>query len=266
MAILAIDQGTSATKAILLDDDFQVIAKGSAPLPVEHLESGSATTSGNQMWQSVVDAINQVLSSSGEKISAVGLANQGESILAWDKKTAEPLTPVIIWQDSRSAQICESKKDHSEFVLSKTGLTIDPYFVAPKISWLKQNYPHLPADAVITTTDTFLIYKLTGEFVTDKATASRTLLFDLKTLNYQQQLADIWQIDIAKLPKVVSNDQIIGTINCKELPQLANTPLASAIVDQPAALFAQNCFTLGQAKCTFGTGAFLLTNIADQIK
>ena len=99
MAILAIDQGTSATKAILLDDDFQVIAKGSAPLPVEHLESGSATTSGNQMWQSVVDAINQVLSSSGEKISAVGLANQGESILAWDKKTAEPLTPEIIWQD-----------------------------------------------------------------------------------------------------------------------------------------------------------------------
>jgi glycerol kinase len=266
MAILAIDQGTSATKAILLDDDFQVIAKGSAPLPVEHLESGSATTSGNQMWQSVVDAINQVLSSSGEKISAVGLANQGESILAWDKKTAEPLTPVIIWQDSRSAQICESKKDHSEFVLSKTGLTIDPYFVAPKISWLKKNYPHLPADAVITTTDTFLIYKLTGEFVTDKATASRTLLFDLKSLNYQQQLADIWQIDIAKLPKVVSNDQIIGTINCKELPKLANTPLASSIVDQPAALFAQNCFTLGQAKCTFGTGAFLLTNIADQIK
>ena len=266
MAILALDQGTSATKAILLDDDFQVIKKASVPVASEHNQSGQATTTGDAIWQSVVDAITLVLTGIDQKISAVGLANQGESILAWDKKTGQPLSPVIIWQDSRSAPLCQERNEHSEFVLQKTGLTIDPYFVAPKITWLKQNYPQLAQDAVITTTDTYLIYKLTGEFVTDKATASRTLLFDLSSRSYQQQLADIWQIDISNLPTVINNDQVIGQINCKELPQLATAQLAAAIVDQPAALFAQNCFSLGQAKCTFGTGAFLLTNIADQIK
>ena len=266
MAILAIDQGTSGTKAILLDDDFQVIAKGYAPVATEHNQSGAAQTTADAIWQSVIDSVNQVLSTTTEKISAVGLANQGESILAWDKKTGDALSPVIIWQDSRSAALCQQRQEHSQFVLSKTGLTIDPYFVAPKITWLKQNYPQLPKDAVITTTDTYLIYKLSGEFVTDKATASRTLLFDLATRSYQQQLADIWQIDISNLPAVINNDQVIGQIKSDQLPALSGVVLAAAIVDQPAALFAQNCFSLGQAKCTFGTGAFLLTNIADQIK
>jgi len=266
MAILAIDQGTSGTKAILLDDDFQVIAKGYAPVATEHNQSGAAQTTADAIWQSVIDSVNQVLSTTTEKISAVGLANQGESILAWDKKTGDALSPVIIWQDSRSAALCQQRQEHSQFVLSKTGLTIDPYFVAPKITWLKQNYPQLPKDAVITTTDTYLIYKLSGEFVTDKATASRTLLFDLATRSFQQQLADIWQIDISTLPAVINNDQVIGQIKTDQLPALSGVVLAAAIVDQPAALFAQNCFSLGQAKCTFGTGAFLLTNIADQIK
>ena len=266
MAILAIDQGTSGTKAILLDDDFQVIAKGYAPVATDHNQSGAAQTTADAIWQSVIDSVNQVLSTTTEKISAVGLANQGESILAWDKKTGDALSPVIIWQDSRSAALCQQRQEHSQFVLSKTGLTIDPYFVAPKITWLKQNYPQLPKDAVITTTDTYLIYKLSGEFVTDKATASRTLLFDLATRSYQQQLADIWQIDISNLPAVINNDQVIGQIKSDQLPALSGVVLAAAIVDQPAALFAQNCFSLGQAKCTFGTGAFLLTNIADQIK
>ena len=266
MAILAIDQGTSGTKAILLDDDFQVIAKGYAPVATEHNQSGAAQTTADAIWQSVIDSVNQVLSTTTEKISAVGLANQGESILAWDKKTGDALSPVIIWQDSRSAALCQQRQEHSQFVLSKTGLTIDPYFVAPKITWLKQNYPQLPKDAVITTTDTYLIYKLSGEFVTDKATASRTLLFDLHTLSWQQQLADIWQIDINDLPTLVNNDQIVGQISCKELPALSNLPLAATIVDQAAALFGQGCLKAGQVKCTFGTGAFLLANIGQGVK
>jgi glycerol kinase len=266
MSILAIDQGTSGTKAILLDDNFQVIKKGYAPLATTHNQSGASETTAKLLWQSVVDAINQVITEGNQKITGVGLANQGESILAWDKKSGQPLSPVIIWQDSRSSKLCQDRMQESEFVQNKTGLTIDPYFVAPKITWLKQNYPQLPKDAVITTTDTYLIYKLTGEFVTDKATASRTLLFDLATCSYQQPLADIWQIDISNLPTVINNDQVIGEIKSDQLPALSGVLLAAAIVDQPAALFAQNCFSLGQAKCTFGTGAFLLTNIADQIK
>jgi glycerol kinase len=266
MAILAIDQGTSATKAILLDDDFQVYAKASSPLEIDHNQSGMSQSDPLQMWQSVIDSVAQLLTGNKLTINCVGVANQGESILAWDRSTGAPLTPVIGWQDSRSASYCDEKKSHSEFVLNKTGLAIDPYFVAPKISWLKNQYPALPKSAVITTTDTWLIYKLTKQYVTDMATASRTLLFDLATMGWQQQLADIWQLDINDLPTLVGNDQVIGEINCPELPSLQGVRLTAAIVDQAAALFAQNCFTSGQAKCTYGTGAFLLTNIGNQIK
>lgn len=266
MAILAIDQGTSGSKAILLSDDFQVLARGYAPLNVEHNQSGMSQTTATQMWQSIVLAISQVVKEHKVKIKAVGLANQGESILAWDQKSGEPLSPIIVWQDSRSASLCDDRKEHSKFILAKTGLTIDPYFVAPKITWLRNQYPQLPSSAVVTTTDSWLIYQLTKQFVTDKATASRTLLFDLASKGWQQQLADIWQIDINQLPTLINNDQIIGSISHPDLPELSGVPLAAAIVDQPAALLAQNCFDQGQTKCTFGTGAFLLTNIADQIK
>ena len=187
MAILAIDQGTSGSKAILLSDDFQVLARGYAPLDVEHNQSGMSQTTATQMWQSIVLAISQVVKDHKVKIKAVGLANQGESILAWDKKNGQALTPIIVWQDSRSAALCDERKEHSKFILAKTGLTIDPYFVAPKITWLRDQYPQLPASAVVTTTDSWLIYQLTKQFVTDKATASRTLLFDLASKGWQQQ-------------------------------------------------------------------------------
>ena len=266
MAILAIDQGTSSTKAILLDADFKVIAKASSALSVDHNQSGMSQASGKDMWHSITDAIGKLQILPGVKIEAAALANQGESILAWDRITGEPLTPIIIWQDSRSAKLCQERKSQNQFVLSKTGLTIDPYFVAPKMLWLKNQYPNLDKNAVITTTDSWLIYKLTKKFVTDKATASRTLLLDLSTCSWQQQLADIWQLDINDLPELVDNDQIIGRINTPDVPILKDVPLAAAIVDQAAALFAQNCFNPGQAKCTFGTGAFLLTNIGDSVK
>ncbi|MGI9171188.1 MAG: FGGY family carbohydrate kinase [Candidatus Nanopelagicus sp.] len=266
MAILAIDQGTSSTKAILLDPEFNVITKASAALQVDHNQSGMSQAEPENMWQSVIDSIGNLQIPSGTKIDAVGLANQGESILAWDRESGEALTPIIIWQDSRSAKLCQERRNQNSFVLAKTGLTIDPYFVAPKMLWLKNQYPQLSKNAVITTTDTWLIFKLTKKFVSDKATASRSLLLDLATSSWQQQLADIWQLDINDLPELINNDQIIGPINSPEIPLLKDVPLAAAIVDQAAALFAQNCFEQGQAKCTFGTGAFLLTNIGNVAK
>ena len=266
MAILAIDQGTSNTKAILLNSDFKVIAKAASALPVDHNQSGMSQAHAEDMWRSVTVAIGKLQIPAGVKIEAAALANQGESILAWDRITGEPLTPIIIWQDSRSAKLCQERKSHNQFVLSKTGLTIDPYFVAPKMLWLKNQFPNLGENAVITTSDTWLIFKLTKKFVTDKATASRSLLLDLATSSWQQQLADIWQLDINDLPELINNDQVIGEINTPDLPLLKDVPLAAAIVDQAAALFAQNCFQPGQAKCTFGTGAFLLTNIGPEVK
>lgn len=271
MAILALDQGTSATKALIVGDDGQVIASASAPLEISHSQVGASTAKAEDMWQSIITAAKAAIDSDGfkkskQKISAVGLANQGESILAWDKKTGKALSEVIIWQDSRSSEYCTKRQDKSELVLSKSGLAIDPYFVAPKILWLKEFLPNLSSQAVITTTDTWLISRLTGAYVTDRATASRTLLFDLHTKDWSQELANIWQLDIANLPTLINNNQIIGEINHPDLLFLKNIPLAAAIVDQPAALLAEECFTQGSAKCTFGTGAFLLVNIGDKPK
>jgi glycerol kinase len=140
-----------------------------------HLVSANALP--EDMWQSIVKAIKQALDGCTEKITAVGLANQGESILAWDKTNGEPLSQIIIWQDSRSASLCDERRSHSDLILAKSGLALDPYFVAPKMVWLRERV----STGVITTTDTWIIARLTGKFVTDVSTAARTLLFDLHT-------------------------------------------------------------------------------------
>ena len=257
MAIVAIDQGTSGTKALVIGDSGQVISRGYAPLELQHGAPGVSECTADNLWQSIVVAVKQALTGSTEKITAVGLANQGESILAWDKSNGEALSQVIIWQDSRSASLCDERSAESEFVLSKSGLTIDPYFVAPKMVWLRERVK----TGVITTTDTWIIARLTGKFVTDVSTASRTLLFDLHTRTWSSDLSAIWGLDVGEFPALINNDEVIGEICHPDLEQLRGVVLAGAMVDQPAALLAENCFNVGQAKCTYGTGAFLLTNI-----
>ena len=257
MAIVAIDQGTSGTKALVIGDSGEVLSRGYAPLELQHGAPGVSECTADNLWQSIVIAIKQALAGSTEKITAVGLANQGESILAWDKSNGDALSQVIIWQDSRSASLCDERSAHSAFVLSRSGLTIDPYFVAPKMVWLRERVK----TGVITTTDTWIIAKLTGKFVTDVSTASRTLLFDLHTRSWSTELADIWGLDVGDFPELINNDAVIGEICHPDLEQLRGVVLAGAMVDQPAALLAENCFNVGQAKCTYGTGAFLLTNI-----
>ncbi len=257
MAIVAIDQGTSGTKALVIGDSGEVLSRGYGALDLEHGAPGVSECTADNLWQSIVIAVKQALAGSTEKISAVGLANQGESILAWDKSNGDALSKVIIWQDSRSASLCDERRAHSELVLSKSGLALDPYFVAPKMVWLRERVK----TGVITTTDTWIIARLTGKFVTDVSTASRTLLFDLHTRSWSTELADIWGLSIGDFPELINNDAIIGEICHPDLEQLRGVILAGAMVDQPAALLAENCFEVGQAKCTYGTGAFLLTNI-----
>lgn len=143
MAVLSIDQGTSGTKAVVIGDENLMLAKGFCGINVSHSVSGESQVDADQIWNSVLQSVNQALAASNTSILAVALANQGESILAWDKKTGAALTPVIIWQDSRSASLCQDRQSNNEFVLNKTGLTIDPYFVAPKIAWLRNQYPNL---------------------------------------------------------------------------------------------------------------------------
>ncbi len=257
MAIVAIDQGTSGTKALVIGETGEVLSRGYAHLGLQHGAPGVSECSAEDLWQSIVTAIKQALADCSEKITAVGLANQGESILAWDKSNGEPLSQVIIWQDSRSASLCDDRRSHSELILAKSGLALDPYFVAPKMVWLRERVP----TGVITTTDTWIIARLTGKFVTDASTASRTLLFDLHTRAWSIELADIWGLSIADMPELINNDVVIGEICHPDVEELRGVVLAGAMVDQPAALLAENCFAPGQAKCTYGTGAFLLTNI-----
>jgi len=260
--ILSVDQGTSGTKALLIDGDGKILKRSIRDVHVSYDQSGKAETDPIELWNSIRDAVLEV--STGEKVDAIGVANQGESILAWDRKSGEPLSKVIIWQDSRSLDICNSKCEYRDFVLERTGLPIDPYFVAPKMAWLTENYNL--KDAVITTTDTWFIFKLTGEFKTDPATASRTLLLDIHNLKWSSELSKIWNISEAKLPELVSNNETAGTLNSTELPELKGIPLVGLIVDQPAALIAEKCLSAGDIKCTFGTGAFLLVNIGTNSK
>ena len=257
MAIVAIDQGTSGTKALVIGESGEVLSRGYAHLDLQHGAPGVSECAAEDLWQSIVKAVQQALAGCTEKITAVGLANQGESILAWDKNNGAALSQVIIWQDSRSASLCDERRAHSDLILAKSGLALDPYFVAPKMVWLRDRVP----TGVITTTDTWIIARLTGKFVTDVSTASRTLLFDLHTRSWSTELADLWGLDIADLPELINNDVVIGEICHPDLEELRGVLLAGAMVDQPAALLAENCFAPGQAKCTYGTGAFLLTNI-----
>jgi glycerol kinase len=262
MAIVAIDQGTSGTKALVIGETGEVLSRGYAHLDLQHGAPGVSECAAEDLWQSIVKAVKQALAGTTEKITAVGLANQGESILTWDKSNGHPLSQVIIWQDSRSASLCDERRSHSDFILAKSGLALDPYFVAPKMVWLRERV----SSGVITTTDTWIIARLTGKFVTDVATASRTLLFDLHTRTWSTELADIWGLDTADLPELINNDVVIGEICHPDIEELRGVVLAGAMVDQPAALLAENCFALGQAKCTYGTGAFLLTNIGSAPK
>ena len=265
MAILAIDQGTSGTKVLIIEGEL-VLSRASCPVEVLYLSERHVESDPEAIWRSVVVAVTEAINKanlSKINITAVSLANQGESVLAWNRKNLEPLSPVIVWQDSRSESLCKSRSQHDERIRALSGLENDPYFVAPKIRWLADKYG---ADTTITTLDTWLIAKFTNTFVTDIATASRSMLLNLQTGAWDQELLAIWQLENHELPEIMNNDVVAGEIFAPDLPMLKGIPLAGLIVDQAAALLAQNCLELGEAKCTYGTGAFLLSNIGDQPK
>ncbi len=253
-AILALDQGTSATKALVVRVDGSVAAEAEVPVTTRVLGTDGVETEAVELWMSLLTAGRAAAAEAGEEISAVALANQGETVLAWRRATGEPLSAAIGWQDRRAARITDALTSRREEVRALTGLELDPYFSAPKMTWLR---PQVPDDAVITTTDTWLLHRLTGSYVTDAATASRTLLFDLDAGAWSEELCLLFGVDVAALPSIVENTSLIGSTHAFG----AEVPVVGTAVDQQAALFAQGCFERGQAKCTYGTGAFLLTTL-----
>ena len=252
MAVLAIDQGTSATKAVVVDGDGRVLGLAEAQVAVHATTDGGVELDPETLWASVLAAGNHALHSAGNPpLEAIGLANQGETILAWDRATGRPAGPAIVWQDRRSDSVCQRLAPHGARLAHLTGLELDPYFVAPKIAWLQ---PQVEPSLTITTTDTWLLHRLCGAFVTDVATAGRSLLLDLETGGWSAEACDIFGIDPDDLPIVVGNAAPLGTSSVFG----GHVPVTGACVDQQAALFAEACHSAGEAKCTYGTGAFML--------
>ncbi|HNM96800.1 MAG TPA: FGGY family carbohydrate kinase [Marmoricola sp.] len=250
-AVLAIDQGTSGTKAVVVDHCGAVLALAEVGLRPTYFDGNAVEQDPHALLDSVITAGRQALAAAKVPVAAVALANQGETVLAWDRKSGNPLSPAIVWQDGRSASVCEVLADHADEIAALTGLVLDPYFSAPKMRWLREQRTR---EGVVTTTDTWLIHQLTGEFVTDSSTASRSLLLDLDQASWSPRLLDLFGLGAEALPRVVASDEVVGTTKAFGAP----LPVAGLIVDQQAALLAQSCWQPGMAKCTYGTGAFLL--------
>lgn len=261
MRVLAIDQGTSATKAVVFDSTAGIVAEVDEEVTGQRFDGKAVEQDPLAVWQSVLDAGRRALADTAPPVHCLGVGNQGETVLAWRRSSGEPVTPALVWQDGRAASVTTRLGKHHEHLHHVSGLPLDPYFAAPKIVWITENLltdeQRHDADIVVTTIDAWIVHRLCGAFVTDASTASRTMLLDLDNGGWSASAADIFDIDIERQPAVVPCDTSVGHTDAFG-PKL---PLTGLIVDQQAALLAQRCVRPGDAKCTYGTGAFLLANL-----
>ena len=252
MNVLAIDQGTSSTKALVVDDGNRVVAECTVPVRTHALGNGAVEQDPAELLESVIAAGRGACDRAGQPVRAVGIANQGETVLRWDPATGDPLGPALSWQDTRASAITDELADRAARLEEITGLPLDPYFAAPKMTWLRRRDGD---DGVVTTIDVWINHRLTGRAVTDAATASRTLLLDLETVRWSEEALGYFALDGAQ-PDVAGCAEPVGDTRAFG----DSLPVTGLIVDQQAALFAESCFGHGDAKCTYGTGAFLLAN------
>jgi len=260
--VLAIDQGTSATKALLVGPGAEVLGRGEVPVRTRSVGADGVEADPEELFESVAAAGRQALAAAGgARAHAVALANQGETVLAWDRGTGRPLSPAIVWQDRRASGVCARLAGRSAELTAITGLPLDPYFAAPKMTWLRENLAQpISGAGTVTTTDTWLLARLGTGYVTDAATASRTLLLDLDRAVWSQTACAAFGLDPAALPEVADCAGVVG-----ETPVFGpSLPVAGIAVDQQAALLAEGCLAAGDAKCTYGTGAFLLVTTGTQ--
>lgn len=255
--ILAIDQGTSGTKAIVVDQSGTVLSLAEVTLHPRYLDGGGVEQDPEALFDSVISAGRRAVAEAKVSISAVALANQGETVLAWDRATGRPLSAAIVWQDRRAERICTEHGAAAERVAELTGLVLDPYFSAPKLRWLRDN---VTTAGVVTTTDTWLVHRLCGAFVTDTSTASRSLLLAVDDVAWNDELLSVFGLENEDLPELVASDDIVGMTRLFG----GSVPVTGLIVDQQAALLAEACLDAGTAKCTFGTGAFLLAQLGNE--
>ena len=276
--VLALDQGTTSSRAILFDKHGNIVTKAQYEFNQIYPHPGWVEHNPMEIlysqFQAVTDVITQkkVISSD---IAAIGITNQRETTILWDKGTGKPIYNAIVWQCRRTAEMCEEiKKDKElcDYIKEHTGLVVDAYFSATKIKWVLENVPgaRILADAgqlLFGTVETWLIWNLTGGqvHVTDYSNASRTMLFDVDKLEWDPYLCEKLDIPMSILPEVKPSSEVYGTVapGLLGFEDIVGTPISGAIGDQPAALFGQGCFKTGQAKNTYGTGCFLLMNTGE---
>jgi len=275
--ILAIDQGTSSTKSLVFDEAGVAVAKGSEPLHTSYLDNGFVEQDPEGSYQNVLLSVEKCLTQFKDKgfdsgkIAAIGISNQRETFVIWDKD-GKPLHPAVVWQCKRSVQVCDDLKQKglSKTVSAKTGLVIDPYFSGTKLIWLYQNIQAIQTavkkgEAFFGTIDTWLLYKFTNgkTYATDYTNASRTLFFNLHSLQWDKELVAQFGLTGINLPQVNPSSSLFGetTLN-KLLPRAV--PVAALIGDSHAAAFGEGCFDKGTAKATLGTGCSILMNIGSE--
>jgi glycerol kinase len=263
--LLGIDQGTTQTTAVVLDEAGALVASRSVQLPIRFPKPGWVEQDPWEIVRTVRDAAGPLAAT--YPIAAVGFDNQGETFILWDADTGQPLTPAIVWQDKRGQVVCDrlAGQVDADWLRRKTGLLLDSYFSAPKLRFVLDNDPDIRAAAQsgrlrFGTTESWVIWQLSGGrlHVTDPSTASRTLLFDLERLAWDDELLALFDLPRAILPEVRPSAGYVGDLDLGDGRAL---PLHGLLVDQQAALFGQACFAPGELKCTFGTGSFLLMNI-----
>jgi glycerol kinase len=256
--VLAIDQGTSSTKALVVSDGREVLGEGNAPVHPQAGAYGAVEQDPEELFQSIVDAGRAALQAAGASVAVVGLANQGETVLRWDRESGRPLGSALSWQDRRAVSVTRELEPQADRLTEMTGLPLDPYFAAPKMTWLRREQGD---EGVVTTVDAWLNQRLAGAFVTDAATASRTMLLDLQSAAWSEEACSLFGLDPADQPEIVDCDAAVGETEVFGEP----LPVTGLAVDQQAALFAESCFEPGEAKCTYGTGAFILATAGEQV-
>ena len=265
----AIDQGTTSSRFIVFDENGSIVKQHQQEFTQYLPNEVSVEHDPNEIWESVFNCINEVNKEFQiDQLDSIGITNQRETTLAWRKSTGEPLHYALVWQDTRTQNICDELKTISELdeAFSKTGLPIATYFSLSKIIWLLGNVEDVKQaqeenDLCFGTIDSWLLFKLTGEHVTDVTNASRTLLMDLESLNWIEDILTLLKIPKDSLPEIKPSLYNFGTNS--EL--LKNVPITSVLGDQQASLFGQNCINSGDVKNTYGTGCFALTNTGNKI-
>lgn len=269
MSILAIDAGTTGVTVLVVSAQGEITSRGYSEFEQHFPKPGWVEHDPEQIWQATLRATRQALSNS-QNIEAIGITNQRETLVLWDRESLVAPRKAIVWQDRRTSDIVTELKSYEDAIRSKTGTNLDPYFTSTKLVWVQRNEPAIWETVVsgktaIGTVDSYLIARLTtgASHITDASNASRTQLCNIETATWDDELLDIFNVPKDALPKIVPNYGTLAETDPNSFLGLS-APITGIAGDQQAALFGQVCFSQGDSKCTYGTGAFLLTNTGSQ--